>query len=41
MGLLASDTTSIADNQEDDDSWQCLVDPFLSLEERNSLDKNN
>ena len=36
--LLASGPSSRVDDQEDVDSWQYLVDPFLSQEERNSLD---
>lgn len=40
-GLLASETNSLVDDQEVEDSWQCLVDPFLSPEERNSLDPDN
>ena len=37
-GLLASETTSVVGDQEEEDSWQCFVDAFLSPEERNSLD---
>ena len=29
-GLLASGSTLMVDDQEEVDSWQCLVDPFLS-----------
>ena len=28
----------MVNDQEDDDPWQCLVDPFLSQEEQDSLD---
>ena len=41
-GLPASRSALNMDEQEeDDDSWRCLVDPFLSQEERNSLDPEN
>ena len=36
--MLASETDPIADDEVEEDSWQCLVDPFLSPEERSSLD---
>lgn len=39
--IMALETNPIGDDQMEEDSWQCLVDPFLSPKERSSLDPDS